>query len=376
MPQRIIVIGLGCAGSAACAELSRRGAEVIGLDQFEIGHTRGGSAHQSRAFRLAYYEHSGYVPLLSRAREGWIQLNDETSEPPFIETGGLYISHQDGSLAPDSIAAAKMHGIEHVELTARQIRDRWPVFDITDEMIGIFEPLAGLVVPERAVAAHIEIARRNGTQIMERTRVLGWQPYKSGIKVDTSSGTLEADHLVICAGAWAGPLAGPETLDVRPSRQVLAWFDVTHETGIDAPELPVWALELQDTSLLYGFPRMSGLPGPEGFKVARHWPGPTVDPDDVKAMAVQPGDESDVAPHLARWLPKAAGPATTVHTCLYANSPDGHFRIGHHPDCDRVSIIGALSGHGFKFQPVLGELAADLALKGHVDFDLNFLNLH
>ena len=114
MPQRIIVIGLGCAGSAACAELSRRGAEVIGLDQFEIGHTRGGSAHQSRAFRLAYYEHSGYVPLLRRAREGWLQLNDETSDPSFIETGGLYISHQDGSLAPDSIAAAKMHGIEHV----------------------------------------------------------------------------------------------------------------------------------------------------------------------------------------------------------------------------------------------------------------------
>ena len=185
-----------------------------------------------------------------------------------------------------------------------------------------------------------------------------------------------ADHLVLCAGAWTGPIAEVPALDIRPSRQVLAWFDAPADAQVDAPNMPLWALSLHDDSLLYGFPRMSGLPGPEGFKAARHWPGPTVDPDDEDAMRVKPGDEADVSPHLARWLPAAAGPVRTVHTCLYSNSADGHFRIGHHPGCDRVSIVSALSGHGFKFQPVLGEIAADLALGDGDPSQLEFLAIN
>jgi sarcosine oxidase len=373
MDTRVIVIGLGCVGSATCAELARRGAKVIGLEQFKIGHTRGSSSHQSRGFRMAYAEHPGYVPLLRRAREHWMELNDRCDLPVFYETGGLYMSKQDAAFAPDSIAAAIKHDLPHEVLDADTIRERWPVFDITDEMIGIHEPLAGMIVPERAIAAHVEIAISLGANLRTGVKVYSWRETADGIAVETSDGVLHADHLVLCAGAWTGTIAEVPTLDIRPSRQVIAWFDAPATAHVEAPNMPLWALSLHDDSLLYGFPRMSGLPGPEGFKVARHWPGPTVDPDDEDAMRVKPGDESDVAPHLARWLPTANGPVRTVHTCLYSNSVDGHFRIGHHPDCDRVSILSALSGHGFKFQPVLGEIAADLALGGANPSPLEFL---
>ena len=373
MDTRVIVIGLGCVGSATCAELARRGAKVIGLEQFEIGHTRGSSSHQSRGFRMAYAEHPGYVPLLRRAREHWMELNDRCDLPVFYETGGLYMSKQHAAFAPDSIAAAVKHNLPHEVLDADTIRERWPVFDLTDDMVGIHEPLAGMIVPERAIAAHVEIAQSLGADLRTGVKVYSWQETTNGISVETSDGMLHADHLVLCAGAWTGPLAKVPALDIRPSRQVLAWFDAPANAQIDAPKMPLWALSLHDDSLLYGFPRMGGLPGPEGFKAARHWPGPTVDPNDEDAMRVKPADEADVSPHLARWLPAAAGPVRTVHTCLYSNSADGHFRIGHHPGCDRVSIVSSLSGHGFKFQPVLGEIAADLALGGADPSQLEFL---
>ena len=165
MNKRVIVIGLGCVGSATCAELARRGAEVIGLEQFEIGHIRGSSSHQSRGFRMAYAEHPGYVPLLRRSRERWMELNDRCDHPVFYETGGLYMSKQDAAFAPDSIAAAVKHNLPHEVLDADTIRERWPVFDITDDMVGIHEPLAGLIVPERAIAAHIEIAQSLGANL-------------------------------------------------------------------------------------------------------------------------------------------------------------------------------------------------------------------
>ena len=54
-------------GSAAAAQLARRGKRVLGIEQFELGHARGSSHGRSRMIRMCYYEHPDYVPLLRRA---------------------------------------------------------------------------------------------------------------------------------------------------------------------------------------------------------------------------------------------------------------------------------------------------------------------
>lgn len=369
MSQKVIVIGLGCAGSAACACLASRGASVIGLEQFNIGHERGSSAHQSRAFRMAYAEHPGYVPLLKHARELWLSIDEGFAKTVFHQTGGLYLSNSEGGFVPDSIAAANAHDVPHDVLTAKEVRSRFPVFDIPDEFLGLHEPLAGFIVPEYAIEAHITIARAHGADLREGVQVLGWEETVNGVEVETDQGSVVGDSLVICKGAWMNEVP------LRPSRQVLVWLDSPKRAGVDSPDLPVWALELEDSAVLYGFPRTTGLPGPTGFKVARHIAGDTIDPDDEIAKAVVDGDEMDVLPHLQRWLSSAIGEVNAVRTCMYANSPDGHFRIGLHPGCAKVTIIAGLSGHGFKFQPVIGEIAADLALNGSCKFDISFLGL-
>ena len=51
-----IVLGLGGFGSAAAYWLAREaGAEVLGLEQFELGHVRGESQDHSRIIRLSYH---------------------------------------------------------------------------------------------------------------------------------------------------------------------------------------------------------------------------------------------------------------------------------------------------------------------------------
>ena len=109
MAMKVIVIGLGCAGSSVVASLAKRGVDVIGLEQHGIGHEKGSSAHQSRAFRMAYAEHEGYVPLLKVARELWNDLNDIFEKKVFFETGGLYLSNKAEGIVQDSVAAAKKH---------------------------------------------------------------------------------------------------------------------------------------------------------------------------------------------------------------------------------------------------------------------------
>jgi len=66
---------------------------------------------------------------------------------------------------------------------------------------------------------------------------------------------------------------------------------------------------------------------------------------------------------------------TRSSVCLYTNTPDQHFAIGLHPESERVAIVSACSGHGFKFAPVVGDIAADLVLEGGTRRDISRLAL-
>jgi glycine/D-amino acid oxidase-like deaminating enzyme len=56
---------------------------------------------------------------------------------------------------------------------------------------------------------------------------------------------------------------------------------------------------------------------------------------------------------------------------MYTNTPDGHFVIDLHPDDSRIVVISACSGHGFKFAPVIGDIAADLVSDGRTPRDIS-----
>ena len=368
--MRVIVIGLGCAGSAVAATLAKRGIDVVGLEQFEIGHEKGSSAHQSRAFRMAYAEHEGYVPLLKRARECWMELNESVDDQIFFETGGLYISNKTSGLVQDSIASADAHQVPYEMLTATELRKRFPIFDVPDDTIAMYEPLAGMIVPERAIAAYTAIAKKHGAELHEHCKVISWEETTSGagVLVETDQGTIEGDKLVICKGAWT------TEVPIRASRQVLTWWE-TESNLHDTSNLPVWSIEMGGDVWLYGFPTTPNIPGPVGLKVAKHFPEETIDPNDEDAKKIRADDQETVRSYLESWLPQVAGSCTSMHTCMYGNSDDGHFRIGMLPEHSHIVVIAGLSGHGFKFQPVLGEIGADLVLEGNTDFDISFLGL-
>jgi len=84
-----IVIGLGGLGSAAAYWLSRRaGNEVLGLEQFELGHIRGESQDHSRIIRLSYHTPQ-YVRLAQQAYDAWGELEQDANEILIVKTGGL-----------------------------------------------------------------------------------------------------------------------------------------------------------------------------------------------------------------------------------------------------------------------------------------------
>ena len=56
MNSDVIVIGLGAMGSAACYQLAKRGARVVGIDRYSPPHTLGSTHCDTRIMRLAIGE--------------------------------------------------------------------------------------------------------------------------------------------------------------------------------------------------------------------------------------------------------------------------------------------------------------------------------
>lgn len=59
----VIVLGIGGMGSSTVLSLAKRGAKVLGLEQWSLAHDRGSSHGEQRMIRQAYFEHSDYVPF-------------------------------------------------------------------------------------------------------------------------------------------------------------------------------------------------------------------------------------------------------------------------------------------------------------------------
>jgi sarcosine oxidase len=362
-----IVVGLGAMGSAAAFHLAQRGQSVLGLDQFTPPHTLGSSHGQTRIIREAYFEHPCYVPLLQRSYELWAELASRCGRPIFHQTGGLMIGPGDGLVVSGALRSAREHNLPHELLTARDVRQRFPALQPSDDMMAVFEPRAGIVFPETAVAAHLELAHQHGADVRLEEAVLRWEPATEGVRVVTARETYSGRQLILTAGAWVSRLLPDLRLPFQVERQILYWFasqSATAATQFQPDRCPIHLWQFDGRQLFYGFPDLG-----EGVKVARHHAGQPADPDHVD-RDVSPAEIEDMRAIVRRFLPGADGPLRQATVCLYTNTPDEHFWLDRHPQHPEVWVISPCSGHGFKFSSVIGEVVADLVERGQTRFDL------
>jgi sarcosine oxidase len=100
-----------------------------------------------------------------------------------------------------------------------------------------------------------------------------------------------------------------------------------------------------------------------------------VGPADDLQREVSMADEAVLRHCLTRYFPEADGPVMSLRTCMFTNTPDGHFIIDTLPGQPEIMVVSACSGHGYKFASVVGEIVADLATSGESRFDLSMFRL-
>ncbi len=371
MDYDVIVAGVGGMGSAAVAELAARGARALGLDRGSIPNDQGSSQGINRIIRLAYMEDPAYVPLLRRAYQRWRDLEERAGEPILFITGGVDVGPPDSETVRGSLEACRVHDLEHRLLEAGELMARFPGFRVPNEFAAVYQPDGGFVLSGRSIAAHARLALADGADLRGHEGVLEWRPEGDGVVVRTTRDTYRARRLVISAGAWAGRML-PGLADVLvPERQVLMWSRTSHPERFAVGAFPVFILEAPE-GRFYGFPEY-GIPG---FKLGLyHHRGQLVDPESVEWSAVGPEDEAVLRTGTSRYFPDADGPALTLRSCLFTNTPDEHFVIDTLPEAPQVVVVSPCSGHGFKFASVVGEIAADLALDGATSHDISMFRI-
>lgn len=371
MTADVIIVGLGAMGSAAAYHLARRGVRVIGLEQYTPVHDRGSSHGRSRIIREAYFEHPDYVPLIQRAYEQWRALQEGSGARLLVMTGGLMIGPDDGVLVQGALASARTHSLPYELIPADEVQRRFPPFRLPPGTVAVQEPNAGVLFPEACVRAHLDGAARAGAALHFEEPVLRWTADGERVEVVTATQTYAASRLVITAGPWAPQVLRALGLPLAVERNVMYWFAPLRTPAAFAPErFPIYICEYRRDAFFYGFPAEPDA----GVKVAHHHSGVFCTPQTIR-REVAPDEVARMRALLAAHLPDANGALLQTATCMYTNTPDGHFIIDRHPQWSHVTLACGFSGHGFKFASVVGEVLADLAIDGWTRHPIDLFRL-
>ena len=356
----VAVVGLGGIGSGAAYWLSRRlGSDVLGLEQFELGHSNGASQDHSRIIRLSYHR-PDYVRLARRAYATWADVEAEAGVRIVTRTGGLDLWPPGARIPMSDYAQSLTAESVPFELldTAETIR-RWPQWRLPDDTTTIFQADGGLADPNRANAAHQRLARAHGATLLERTAVTGLRDVDGAIDIDTeAAGTFRAGRVVLAADAWTNELLASfgRRLPLTITREQVTYY-ACPDPALFAPErFPVWIW--MDEPSFYGFPTY-GEPGPKAAEDVGGQPttarGRSFEPDRVAGARLDA--------FMAEHLPASVGPELYTKTCLYTMPPDRDFVIDRLPDHPAV-LVALGAAHAFKFASVLGRILAELAVDG------------
>jgi sarcosine oxidase len=336
----VVVIGAGVMGSATARALATDGRDVVLLERFALGHVRGSSHGRSRIFRFSYGERR-YVRMAMEALPQWRELEEDAGEELLRTTGGIDL----GAGAEAHASALEAEGASFELLSEAEAARRFPFIGFPSGSL-LYQPDAGLLLADRAVAAFQRAAAGAGAEVVANRPARSVTVDGEEAVVETDAETYRAPAVVVTAGGWIRELLAPSAIDVpvRPTRETVAYFAL--DESLPMPAVVEWNQPA-------GYALRS--PG-QGIKAGEHGTGPETDPNDEGSPRPEAIDR--VAEWVRRRFPDVEAEPHLAETCIYTNTVDESFVLERHGP---IVIGSPCSGHGFKFAPWIGRHLATLA---------------
>jgi glycine/D-amino acid oxidase-like deaminating enzyme len=357
----IAVVGAGAFGGWTALHLLEHGARVTLLDAWGPGNSRASSGGETRILRGAYGSDQPYTELAARALKLWAKYERRWKRRFLHRVGVLWMAtSNDDGFERGSLKPLRQAGIKFQELSARELKKRWPQVCFEDIDWGIFEPECGYLEARSSCLSVVEAFVAEGGKYRQLTVMPeGLEHEPLGGLVLSDGSRLKADYYVFACGPWLRELF-PETIGdlVRATKQDIFFFGTpAGDPRFNDTHLPVWGDHREH--FFYGIPGSDR----RGFKVADDTRGPTFDPtsgERVLSLDTLRGVREQLA---FRFPAMKDAPLIETRVCQYEQTPDEHFVVDRHPRVENVWLVGGGSGHGFKHGPAVGEMMAELILK-------------
>ncbi len=354
--QRIIIIGAGIIGLSTAYALLKQGKRPVTLlEQAAVDHAGGTSHGFSRLLRFEYGADALYSRMVQLSLERWKQLEAVSGRALYTPAGVLVVGSGEDAFTCASYKVAQELGLPVEYLTEKQCERRFPQFAPSGCDAITYNAEGGILHSSTCLQTLRDLILAMGGEIVEANRVtrILYGDACRPLQLALASGqVIVADRVMIAAGPWIHHLLPEVELPVRITRQYLLYF-----AGLPAAHYSAGVFPAFLARNLYGFPIHNGCNG--WVKAASHDFGYTVSPDDRT-----PPDRvviERIRDQLAALLPALRNaPLARIDSCVYDVSPDEHFILDRLPDDPRIVIATGLSGHGFKFGLLLGELLSSL----------------
>jgi D-amino-acid dehydrogenase len=360
--MKVIVVGAGILGGSAAYHLARKGAQVTLVDRADEGRATAAGAGIVCPWGSSVEDAWRYA-LLERGARYYSQVvamlaEDGESDLGYARVGGLYVPADPGELARveqrlharagDAPEAGRID-----RLSPAEARALFP--PLRPDRPAIFVSGGARVDGRRVAAAFQRGAAGRGARLVAGSAELVMRANRvTGVRVDGAP--MEADAVVVAAGAWAPRMLEPAgiRLAVAPQRGQIVHLRLP---GTDTAAWPIlqplngyYLLAFEDSRVVVGATRETG----SGF--------------DCRLTAAGVAEVLNaglaVAPGLGSW---------TVHEIRIGFRPLAHDdrpKLGPVAGVDGLLVGNGLGPSGLTMGPYGGALLADAALGNPTDLAL------
>lgn len=356
--MKIIVVGAGIAGLSSAWALTKRGHEVTLLEQGPIPNPLSASGDHHRIIRRAYGSAAGYGRAITEAYEAWDELWSDLGESHLDPRGLICVSRQPGDEAEEFRDGLKAGGYPLEMLTPDEAVQRWPFLEPGSFRYAFFSPEGGALHCRKIATGIARWLHAKGASVRENVRVEAIEARTGRVRL-ASGETLQADRVVVTAGAWVLKLFPELGADLKTYRTAVVYL------APPADLVPAW--EAAPVILDVGGKTDGYIIPPSGGAGLKFGSGLHKDrTDDADRDRVpRPGEGEAIrdlfSPPIARLTEYKV---RDVVTCAYTFTDDDRF-FG--TEIGACLVISACSGHGYKFGSAVGRRVAQSVETGDTE---------
>ena len=391
----VVIIGGGIAGVSTAWYLNKAGLKVVICEKATIACEQ---SSRNWGWIRQQGRDNAELPIVMESMNCWQEIADDVDiDIGYRREGAIYLCENEAELANHDrfYNLASQFGLETNRLTRTElttlIKDcpaRWKY--------AIHTPSDGRAEPALAVPAMATTLRQRGVEIRENCAVLEIETTNgkaSGVK--TESGYIQADQVVVCAGAWS-------TFMLQKHNILLPQITVKASVGRTAKAPNIFngnasgsqiafrrrldgGYNVAMTAFLEFFPSLNHVKNILWFqKLARvsakklrpRFPEINIDGDISKNRVLDPKPSTDVHNRIRRIIDDRLPALKNVELLetwsgMIDALPDVVPVMDQAPDTSGLWIATGFSGHGFGIGPAAGKIMSELIQGNDVDYDLN-----